>query len=172
MNKITGIAVALVLAFCAGATTEGLWRGAETRRALARADSLQVQERAAVALADSLAHRAATVDTVRGKDVVTYRAVAQLAPIACAPVIKQANLVIADDSAEIADLHAENAALRKALVADDSANTALRDAAKHADGALFHLFGLPVEKPSIALGVTPDAPLKPKLFVSLISVGF
>lgn len=169
------LVVALVLAFSTGAAVAGLYRGPQVRAALARADSLRARADSAQALADSLEGVVQKTDTVRVTAWAGVKAEAKLAPPACTPLITKVTIAERVDSTEIADLRKENAALRHTIALDDSANAALRTAAKKADGALFHLRlpllgSLAFEQPGIALGVTPDAPLKPKVFISVISV--
>lgn len=168
--KALPVVAAAVLIFCAGAAADGLYRGPLVRAALARADSLQERADTAQALADSLHGVAQRTDTVRVTAWIGVRAAEKLVPPVCAPLIAKVEVAARTDSGEIADLKSENAALRREVADLDTANTALRTAAKHADGALFHLFGLSFARPSVALGVTPDAPLKPRLFVSLLSI--
>lgn len=173
--KALPVFAAVVLIFCAGAAADGLYRGPKVRAALARADSLEVRKDSAEALADSLRGAVQKTDTVRVTAWAGVRAAEKLVPPICAPLVAKVEVAARTDSSEIADLQKENAALRQEVALDDSANTSLRIAATNADGALFHL-RLPIlgslafGRPSIALGVTPDAPLKPRLFVSVLSI--
>lgn len=166
--------VALVLVFCAGMAVDGLQRGAEVRRALAQAEQDELRADSLQAVADSVQKLVQKTDTVRATQWAGVRAAEKLVPPACAPLVTKVELAARTDSGEIEDLKKENAALRAEVAVTDSANDALRTAAKKAGGGivLFRAFGLPVKvAPSLALGVMPDAPLKPKLFLSVVSIG-
>lgn len=173
MKPVFAIA-GLVLSFCAGATVVGLYRGPEVRAALAKADSLQVRVDSLKGVSDSLHRVVGRTDTLRVTAWTKVAAAAKLAPPACAPLITAVHEAQRTDSGEIADLKKENAALRQEVADDDSANAALRTAAKKATGGLvlFHLFRFPVKlAPSLSVGADVGAPTKPKLFISVVSIG-
>lgn len=168
MKIVYGLAAA-VLVFCAGAATDGLYRGAQVRGAIAHADTLTAVAQAATHRADSLQMLALHIDTVRVHVVADFRAAERLAPPVCQPVLAKADTAVALADSELVDLRAANDSLQRAVQLLTAANDTLRKAALRAnDGAWFHLLGLHFERPSIALGV--DQSLHPQLFLAVVSL--